>query len=161
MNDTFEHRYVETNGIRLHVVLAGPADGTPVLLLHGWPEPGTVAQADDGAAPRYRAIAPTCGFNPTAERIASARGEELADQRAARRPLREEGARGTTGVLVAFHFAAMHPDRVDRLVVMNGPHPKPSAAPPALAGPARKSWYTAFQIPFWPERRSRGRASRS
>ena len=33
-----EHTYINTNGIRLHVVQAGPKSGTPVLLLHGFPE---------------------------------------------------------------------------------------------------------------------------
>jgi pimeloyl-ACP methyl ester carboxylesterase len=31
-------RYVTTNGIRLFCIEAGPADGPPVLLLHGFPE---------------------------------------------------------------------------------------------------------------------------
>ena len=31
-------RFVEAGGRRLHVVEAGPADGPPVLLLHGFPE---------------------------------------------------------------------------------------------------------------------------
>jgi epoxide hydrolase 4 len=33
-----EHSYINTNGIRLHVVQTGPKSGTPVLLLHGFPE---------------------------------------------------------------------------------------------------------------------------
>ncbi len=33
-----EHRTVETNGIELHVALAGPEDGELVVLQHGWPE---------------------------------------------------------------------------------------------------------------------------
>ena len=33
-----EHDYFETNGIQLHVVQAGPKSGTPILLLHGFPE---------------------------------------------------------------------------------------------------------------------------
>jgi epoxide hydrolase 4 len=33
-----EHTYIETNGIRLHVVQAGPKSGIPVVLLHGFPE---------------------------------------------------------------------------------------------------------------------------
>ena len=31
-------RFVTTNGVRLHVVEAGPSSGRPVLLLHGFPE---------------------------------------------------------------------------------------------------------------------------
>jgi epoxide hydrolase 4 len=33
-----EHNHIETNGIRLHVVQAGPKSGPPILLLHGFPE---------------------------------------------------------------------------------------------------------------------------
>ena len=33
-----EHSTIETNGIRLHVVQAGPQSGVPVMLLHGFPE---------------------------------------------------------------------------------------------------------------------------
>src|SRR5262245_41380434 len=33
-----ESSLIATNGIRLHVVQAGPVDGPPVLLLHGFPE---------------------------------------------------------------------------------------------------------------------------
>jgi epoxide hydrolase 4 len=30
--------HIDTNGIKLHVVMAGPEDGQPVILLHGFPE---------------------------------------------------------------------------------------------------------------------------
>ena len=33
-----EHSTIETNGIKLHVVQAGPKSGVPVVLLHGFPE---------------------------------------------------------------------------------------------------------------------------
>ena len=33
-----EHSTIETNGINLHVVQAGPQSGIPVILLHGFPE---------------------------------------------------------------------------------------------------------------------------
>ena len=36
MNDTITHRFVEVNGIRLHIAEQG--SGPLVLLLHGWPE---------------------------------------------------------------------------------------------------------------------------
>lgn len=32
-----ESRFVELDGLRLHYLEAGPEDGDPVLLLHGWP----------------------------------------------------------------------------------------------------------------------------
>ncbi len=33
-----DSQLIATNGIRLHVVQAGPKDGPPVVLLHGYPE---------------------------------------------------------------------------------------------------------------------------
>jgi pimeloyl-ACP methyl ester carboxylesterase len=36
--DQFTHEQVASNGIELHVASAGPADGPPVVLLHGFPE---------------------------------------------------------------------------------------------------------------------------
>jgi pimeloyl-ACP methyl ester carboxylesterase len=34
----FEHNIIQTNGVKLHVVTAGPKNGPPVILLHGFPE---------------------------------------------------------------------------------------------------------------------------
>ena len=56
------HEQVPTNGIELHVAAAGPVDGPPVVLCHGFPElwyswrHQLGALADAG----YRAYAPTC-----------------------------------------------------------------------------------------------------
>jgi pimeloyl-ACP methyl ester carboxylesterase len=33
-----EHRYVDARGLRTHVALAGPENGDPVVLVHGWPQ---------------------------------------------------------------------------------------------------------------------------
>ncbi len=34
----FSHRFAVANGVRLHYVIGGPADGELVVLLHGWPQ---------------------------------------------------------------------------------------------------------------------------
>jgi hypothetical protein len=34
----FTHDFVEANGVRLHYVVGGPADGDMAVLLHGWPQ---------------------------------------------------------------------------------------------------------------------------
>ncbi len=53
-------RFVETNGVRLHLSDSGPEDGELVILLHGFPEywgawkPHMKRLADGG----YRVIAP-------------------------------------------------------------------------------------------------------
>jgi pimeloyl-ACP methyl ester carboxylesterase len=36
--DGVEHEFVDAGGVRLHVATAGPVDGPPVVLLHGWPQ---------------------------------------------------------------------------------------------------------------------------
>src|SRR5688572_15289386 len=33
-----EEKFITTNGIRLHTVMAGPKSGPPIVLLHGFPE---------------------------------------------------------------------------------------------------------------------------
>src|SRR4051812_20895836 len=33
-----EHVYIDAGGLRTHVATAGPADGEPVVCLHGWPQ---------------------------------------------------------------------------------------------------------------------------
>lgn len=38
MSDAYEHHFVQANGIRFHVVQAGPVDGPVAMLLHGFPE---------------------------------------------------------------------------------------------------------------------------
>ncbi|QCH26082.1 alpha/beta fold hydrolase [Mycobacteroides salmoniphilum] len=33
-----DHQYVQAGDVKIHVAVAGPQDGRPVVLLHGWPE---------------------------------------------------------------------------------------------------------------------------
>ena len=40
-----EFRVFHINGIALHVVLAGPASGKPLILLHGFPSSGSPGAA--------------------------------------------------------------------------------------------------------------------
>jgi pimeloyl-ACP methyl ester carboxylesterase len=57
---TISHRLIDTNGIRLHIADAGPADGPCVIMCHGFPESWyswrhqLLALADAG----YHAVAP-------------------------------------------------------------------------------------------------------
>ncbi|MCD6285675.1 MAG: alpha/beta fold hydrolase [Anaerolineae bacterium] len=53
-------QYIPTNGIRLHTVLAGPEDGEPVFLLHGFPDAwfGWKAQIGALADAGFRVIVP-------------------------------------------------------------------------------------------------------
>src|ERR1700745_2120653 len=55
-----ESRIFEINGISLHVVLAGPANGKPLIFLHGFPEFWFAwrAQIDCFGSLGYRVIIP-------------------------------------------------------------------------------------------------------
>src|SRR5881397_3493125 len=55
-----EFRVFHTNGIALHVVLAGPASGKPLVFLHGFPEPWFAwsLQIDHFVSCGYRVIIP-------------------------------------------------------------------------------------------------------
>ncbi|MCP4421251.1 MAG: alpha/beta fold hydrolase, partial [Chloroflexi bacterium] len=55
-----QSEYIETNGIRLHTTFAGPKNGKPVFLLHGFPDAwfGWEAQINALADAGFHVIAP-------------------------------------------------------------------------------------------------------
>lgn len=57
---TLKFNHINTNGIRLHTALAGPAEGEPVFLLHGFPDAwfGWEAQIDPLVDAGFRVIVP-------------------------------------------------------------------------------------------------------
>jgi pimeloyl-ACP methyl ester carboxylesterase len=144
-----EHRFVEANGIRIHVAAAGPDDSEapPILLLHGWPQHWYMWRTVIGAlrserrllAPDLRGLgwseAPGSGYD----------GETFAaDQVALLDALGVERALvigHDWGGWTAMLLGIMHPDRVKRMIVCNAPHPWPRLNP-ALATEAWRSWYT-------------------
>lgn len=154
------------SSVRLHVVQAGPVDGPLVILLHGFPEfwYGWNAQIEPLAAAGYRVYAPDQrGYNLSdkPDGIAAYSIETLAADVVG---LIDEAGRQKAvvvghdwGAAVAWWVAATYPDRVERLVVLNVPHP---AVMKRFAsrdpGQMLRSWYIAFfQLPGLPERLSR------
>jgi pimeloyl-ACP methyl ester carboxylesterase len=154
-----EHRFVETNGIRLHCVVDGT--GPLVLLLHGFPEYWYSWRHQIAAlAPRFRVVAPDLrGYNESdkpAGVAAYSITELVADVRGLIEAFGEREAvivGHDWGGAVAWTFAMEHPEATRRLVVMNCPHPALFAehlrsSPRQLA----RSWYMFFfQIPGLPE----------
>ncbi len=158
-----ERRRVATNGIELDVGFAGPSDGRPVVLLHGFPETGRCwrHQAPVLAAAGWRVIVP--------------------DQRGYARSDKPEGVDaydidvlvadilGLLDVLgyseacwvghdwggaVTWWAAQHHPEAVRRFAVLNCPHPTVLARH-LLTSPdqVRRSWYMLFfQVPGLAER---------
>ncbi len=127
-----EERWVDANGVKLHVVLAGPESGTPVLLLHGLPDFwwGWHRQIGPLAARGFRVIVPDLrGHN---------RSDKPEAVEAYRSPVLKDDvvglidALGYTSVMLAGHdsgaslgryLAIEHPERVRRLVSFGIPHP--------------------------------------
>lgn len=157
----WSHQEAIVNGVRLHYVEAG--EGPLVVLLHGFPEHWYSWREQIPALVEagYRVVAPDMrGYNRSekppgvsAYRI----GNLVEDVRAL---IAHCGADRTHlvghdwGGVVAWEVAARHPDSVDRLVVLNAPHP--SAYRRELRDPesdqAKRSWYVLFfQLPWLPE----------
>jgi pimeloyl-ACP methyl ester carboxylesterase len=157
-------RFVEARGLRLHVVEAGPADGPPVLLLHGFPEFwwGWRRQLPALAAAGWRAVAPDLpGYNLSDKPrgLAPYGLDALTDVLGALLDGLGPGAHPVFGHdwggAVAWWGALRFPERISRLVISNVPHPAVlRAALRTNREQRRRSRYMAyFQLPWLPERK--------
>lgn len=161
-----DNQTIETNGIRLNVVQAGPKDGPLLILLHGFPEfsYGWRKQIPFLASAGYRVWAPDQrGYNISdkPEGIAAYTLDKLAaDVVGLIDASGEEKAYlvgHDWGAAVAWWVAAVYPERLAKLVILNVPHG--SVMQKNLRknfAQLRKSWYFLFfQIPWLPEALSR------
>lgn len=158
-----EDAWVEGAGARLHVVTRGAADAPPVVLLHGFPDLwyGWRHQLAPLADAGFRAVAPDLrGYNLSAcpPRVEDYALDRLADDVAAviRAHAGPDGRAHVVGHdwggVIAWHLAARHPALVDRLVILNAPHPARFRELLASSSQALRSWYVAFfQLPRLPE----------
>ncbi|PRY34675.1 pimeloyl-ACP methyl ester carboxylesterase [Spirosoma oryzae] len=156
------HTTVDTNGVRLHVVQAGPETGPLVLLLHGFPEfwYGWTAQIDGLAEAGYRVWAPDQrGYNLSdkPDGIDAYQLDTLvADVVGLIDAAGQEKAiivGHDWGGIVSWWLAVSHPERVERLVILNVPHPAVTRKfIRQYPGQLLRSWYIAFfQLPILPE----------
>jgi len=153
---------IETNGIHLHTVLAGPEDGQPVFLLHGFPDAwfGWQQQIEALADAGFRVIAPDQrGYNLSEKPrgISSYGMPLLVDDILGIADMlgydRFHLAGHDFGAMVAWNLAMHHPERIKKLAIANVPHPV--VMRDYLRTHPRqmlKSWYALFfQIPKLPE----------
>ena len=161
-NIKLEESFIKTNGIQLHVVMAGPQSGPPVVLLHGFPENWRcwIRQLPALVSAGCRVIIPDQrGYNLSdkPKGIYSYRIEELTrDILGLIDELEYEKVNligHDFGALVAWMLAVKHPERLHRLGIINVPHP-------AVMWrflrrdfeQMRRSWYVLFfQLPWLPE----------
>jgi epoxide hydrolase 4 len=157
------HRTVETNGIRLHAVEAGPESGPLVILLHGFPELwyGWRHQIGPLAAAGFHVLAPDQrGYNLSDKprRVSDYNLDTLAlDVVGLIDALGEQKARVVGhdwGGVVGWWLGVKHADRLERLALLNIPHPKVMRRTLYKSSEQRKksSYIFFFQVPALPER---------
>jgi pimeloyl-ACP methyl ester carboxylesterase len=151
-------QFVDVNGLKLHTVVTGPDNGPLAVLLHGFPEcwyswrHQIPTLADAG----YRVVVPDQrGYNLSQKPVGvESYGIDhlVADVRAFGR---EEAivVGHDWGGVVAWRLAMDNPGMVQKLIVMNAPHPGAFARELKASWSQRlKSWYALFfQIPWLPE----------
>jgi pimeloyl-ACP methyl ester carboxylesterase len=147
---TFTSRYVDTGGLRQHVVTGG--GGPPLLLVHGWPQTWyawrlvmpALARDFQVIVPDQRGTGlsgrPQDGYDTgTLAADLVALMDALGHQRFAM-------AGHDTGMWIGYALAADHPGRLDRLAVAETPLPGVSPSPPLFANAHLNDalWHFAF-----------------
>ena len=129
--DLFRHETVYANGLNFHCVVAG--EGTPVILLHGFPEfwyewrNMLPALAETG----FRAIAPDLrGYNLSdkPEGVEAYKMKHLVADVAGLIDHYSSAGKAFVvghdwGGVVAWALAISKPEKVDKLIIVNAPHP--------------------------------------
>ncbi len=153
------HESIAGDGIDLHVAAAGK--GPAVILLHGFPENwrSWLHQIPVLAAAGFSVLAPDMrGYNLSgrpAERDAYKLGHLVADVAALVRATgypRAHIVGHDWGGIIAWSFADRYPELVDKLVILNAPHPKIYLEKVWHPSQMFKSWYVLFfLLPRLPE----------
>jgi len=162
ISSPLEFRILHINGIALHVVLAGPASGKPLIFLHGFPEFWFAwrRQIDHFVLSGYRVIIPDQrGYNLSDKPPGVANygldllaGDVIGilDSVAVSKAFLVGHDWGTA---VTWDLAARYSDRFSRAAMLSFPHPR-IFIENLITNPAqlRKSWYMLFfQLPWLPE----------
>lgn len=157
-----EHTNIASNGIRLHVAQAGPIDGPPVILLHGFPEywGGWRHQIPALTEAGYRVWAPDQrGYN-LSDKPKGIDAYTLDILAADVLGLIDAGGYDMVrliahdwGAAVAWWVALNYPQRIEKLAILNVPHPVVMRKTLSSSfQQLRKSWYIFFfQLPWLPE----------
>jgi pimeloyl-ACP methyl ester carboxylesterase len=157
-----ENKIIRTNGISMNVMVAGNPQGKPVILLHGFPEfwygwRNQIQPLVD--AGYYVWIPDQRGYNLTDK------PPDLSDYRIDELVLDIVGLLRATGhekvrvvghdwgAIVSWWLALRHPEYIEKLVIMNVPHPKifSNFILRDIRQTAKSLYAMFFQLPFIPE----------
>jgi pimeloyl-ACP methyl ester carboxylesterase len=150
------------DGLTFDVRDAGPPDGEPVVLLHGFPQDSAAWDAVSPSLHQHglRTLAPDQrGYSPMARprgRKSYTLRETTDDVLALLDAAGLESAHVVGhdwGGMVAWALGAWHPDRLRTLTALSVPHPAAMAKAMVTSDQALRSYYMAvFQLPLLPER---------
>ncbi len=153
-----EHRFIKTNGIQLHYVNKG--EGKLMLMLHGFPEfwYSWRHQITEFAQDYHTVAVDLRGYNDSdkPEKLEAYEMSELIeDVKGIISGLGYEDCilvAHDWGGAIAWNFAYAYPEMIEKLIVLNIPHPAKFASGLQTPQQLLKSWYVFwFQIPWLPE----------
>ena len=158
--DKISHKYIEVNGIMLHIVRQGTGKKL-VILLHGWPEFWyTWRYQIPVLAEKYTVVAPDLrGFNLSDKPIGAENYTTDVVASDVAELIQKLGFKKAYivghdwGGAVAWAFSAIYPELTEKLVVLNCPHPREMMKGfKNNPGQLIKSWYMFMhQLPVLPE----------
>ncbi|MEI2582750.1 alpha/beta fold hydrolase [Scytonema sp. PRP1] len=155
---SWQHQYITTNGVKLHYVTQG--EGPLMLMLHGFPEFWySWRHQIPEFAKNYKVVALDLrGYNDSDKpknQSAYVMDEFVRDVEGVIKGLGYQKSilvGHDWGGAIAWNFAYSHPEMVERLIVLNLPHPAKFAE--GLRTPQqllRSSYMFLFQLPAIPE----------
>ncbi len=158
LSDVLQHRFIKIEDLVFHVVVAGPEDAPPVILLHGFPDAwfGWKFQIDQLLQAGYRVIIPDQrGYNLSSKpkgyehyRIETL-GQDIVKLADSLNIGKFSLAGHDWGAAVSWYLAEQWPERITHLAIINVPHPSVMISylkkhPKQMM----KSWYIfLFQVP--------------
>ena len=158
LQESWQHQYITSNGIQLHYVTQG--DGPLMLMLHGFPEFWySWRHQIREFAKDYKVVALDLrGYNDSDKPSALSAykmSELMLDVAGVIKGLGYESCTlvgHDWGGAIAWSFAYSYPELLERLIVLNIPHPAKFVEGLRTPQQLLKSWYIFFfQIPWLPE----------
>jgi pimeloyl-ACP methyl ester carboxylesterase len=155
---SWTHEYITTNGVKLHYVTQG--EGPLMLMLHGFPEFWYSWRYQIPEFAKYFKVVALDlrGYNDSdkpKDKLAYVMDEFVKDVEGVIKGLGYEKCvlvGHDWGGAIAWNFAYQHPDMLERLIILNLPHPAKFSQ--GLRTPQqilRSSYIFFFQLPWLPE----------